>query len=106
MEKYPPSLARKSQHGHSGGSAGRPVSAKVAAQNAKLREKAERSVAKMQSQMEADRRKQEVLRHEAVVRLTATWKNEIIPNWAEMDQSPRVCSTQFVCISLTMLKVI
>ena len=98
MEKYPPSISRKS-------SASRPVSAKTAAYNAKLREKAERSVTKMQTQMEADRRRQEAERHETVARLTATWRNEIIPNWPEMDQSSKVCHVmqRHVVVRLTSL---
>lgn len=77
MEKYPPSLSRR----HS--SSARPVPAK-------LRERAERSVARRQSQQEAARRKQEAERHETVARLTAIWKNEIIPNWPDVEHSTRV----------------
>ena len=90
MEKYPPN--RESPTGQ--GSTGRAVPGTVryshSSTNSKLREKAERSVARQQNQQEAERRRLEAERHATVARLTAVWRDEIIPNWAEFEKSTRV----------------
>ena len=78
----------------SGGTNGRPIPGTVIytpnVKDPKLLKKAERSVSKRQSRLEAEKRRIDAQRHEEVLRLMVTWKDEIIPRWSEFENSSRV----------------